>query len=117
MECMSGLVIDRASYRHDSHTVEGPFSLQKRPTVHVQTAVSGCNFSCYESGAPIWPTEFTGNLVLRNCCPFEGGSVGQLMCWQAACLMMVVFRLWSLAVQILVRERLKPATNHEKAPV
>ena len=56
---------------------------------------------------PIWPTKFIGDLVLENCCPFEGGGVGQLMRWQTECLMRVVFRSWSLAVQILVRERLE----------
>ena len=81
---------------------------------------------------PIWPTEFIGDLVLGNCCPFEGGGVGQLMRWQTECVMMVVFRSWSLAVQILVRERLgalceefevpnrqqaSDLRNHEKAPV
>ena len=42
----------------------------------------------------IWLTEFTGDLVQGNCCPFEG-------------VMIVMFRSWSLAVQILARERLE----------
>ena len=55
----------------------------------------------------IWHTEFIGDLVLVNGCPFEGGDVGQSMHWHTECIMRMMFRSWSLAVQILVRERLE----------
>ena len=55
----------------------------------------------------IWHTEFIGDLVLVNCCPFEGGDVGQSMHWHTEGFMRVMFRSLSLAVRILVRERLE----------
>ena len=80
-------------------------SHHKTSTSHGQTGV--VVIFMLQVRCPIWPTEFIGDLVLGKCCPFEGGGVGQLMRWQTECVMMVVFRSWSLAVQILVRERLE----------
>ena len=53
--------------------------------------------------------------MLVNCCPFEGGDVGQSMHWHTECLMTVMFRSWSLAVQILVRERLEARCEELKS--
>ena len=55
----------------------------------------------------IWHTESIGDLVLATCFLVEGRDVDPSMHWHTECAMRMMFPPWSLAVQILVRERLE----------
>ena len=109
-----GLVINWTPCRHHRHTAKGSHHHQT-DTSHGQTDVSSRHFFKPQVCRTIWHTEFIGDLVLVNCCPFEGGDVGQSMHWHTECFMRVMFRSWSLAVQILVRERLEARCEELKS--
>ena len=86
-------------------------TLQEDSDIHQADTAHGLT----DVSRTIWHTEFIGDLVLVNCCPFEGGDVGQSMHWHTACVMRMMFRSWSLTVQILVRERLEARCEELKS--
>ena len=65
-------------------------------------------------------TEFIGNLVLVNCCPFEGGDVGKSMHWHTECSMKVMLRSRERLEARCEELKLQTSNyfgNHDKAPV
>ena len=53
--------------------------------------------------------------MLANCFLVEGRDADSSMHWHTECVMRMMFRSWSLAVQILVRERLKARCEELKS--